>query len=182
MLRFTRRQYETVLRRGGVPESGLAFEDRAQLVALVDDFRALLPEPAIRHAYSVNNQPGVAGEFGMLELTSPPGGMWVQSFQMIGHSARWMYGLGIGATLINTPGLPAAARQIRDDVGPTLAVLDTGAAAAYTLTLAIQEYPLAVEIAQGFPLYVPTGRYFFAMNATANEQVFPIIRWTEPGI
>lgn len=184
MLRFTRRQYETVLRRGGVPESGLGYGDQVQLVSLLDDFRPQLPEQRILHAYMYGPCTATAAQMAMFELTAPEGGMWVEAAGSVGQTGTWCVGVGAGASLITTAKATPAPRQIRDDVGATEAVLAVGTAVAYFGTLALHEFAAGIEqcdVQNALPLYVPMGRRFFIHGATANETVNFRCRWKEPG-
>lgn len=180
MLRFTRRQYQSILRRGGVKEPGLSFQDTPILAALIDDFRALIPEQPNPHAYVWQYSAAVVNEYTTFELTAPEGGMYIEECGQFGAADRWAWMRTI-ATLISTG--QAAATRIDIQEPPTQATFESGTALVYVGNTTGIEYANTVEhVVFQRPLYIPSGRKFVLCQGTKNDSMSWMLRWREPGV
>ncbi len=182
MLRFTRRQYEGLLRRAGLDKSGLEFDDTPRLVTVLDFLGRLLPEPPVRRAYFYQNINATVGEYWTIELTAPPNGMYIERVQIFGAAGNWGWGINQGASLIATPSVAATFRQVRSDVGDAVATLAAGTAVAPVQSFWVEERTNTDNLIQlDPPLFVPSGRVFLMQQLTANDAAQGRILWSEPG-
>lgn len=179
MLRFTKRQYESVLRRMGVTESGLAYEDTAKLVTLVDDLRGLQGPPPIPIAYTTAAQAGIAANYPFMELPAPRGGCWVTMCIGGAMAADWFYGIAeatqitgghVHPTVVDMTDTPA---QAEPEYGPGTVIPDAA--------VGIRMLTADANNARGFPMFVRFGRRFWIGSVTQNDPIVGTIFWNEPG-